>query len=470
MIQSKKAIGFFYGVGFLAISYLLFKTLSIVAFSDFSLFEWQIKQVLKGSTQLPYSQFSNDPNLFFFPIPNVFFHLTNSRIDSTFPNLYPILFAPIYFFLGKLGIQIVQLILFFGTIWLFHRIKRDHLQTMLLLFGSSLPIYIDLIHDTVFVFFLEIFLFYCFHKKHIVLASFISVVLVWMRPEFLSVLCLIPLFFEWKTIWKQYLVWFFLFLICFVSGNYLYYETPLPLRLLKNATFHWNPEVVLYLFRLLVEQIPVFSVFIILLFLFLFQKKFPLRFFVLVLMTCFLIILSPNTGGHNTPRYLYCLVPYYAFSIQSLPNETTILRKGFFILLVFVCIYSTYQWNYQTKELIKISKFQTNTLSALKNLKEDTFVFNNSDFSFVALPLIEENKNLVLIRNHPKENQLGIFLSQQQINTFVFLELPPSPFPIPNPFVTSNCLNNCEYVLKEQYPLPDTMLPIMVFKFSNSRN
>ncbi|MCW7463647.1 LA_3751/LA_3752 family putative glycosyltransferase [Leptospira limi] len=465
MIHSKKAIGFLYGVGFLAILYIFFKTIPTISFSDFSLFEWQLKQVLKGSLHLPYPFITTDPNLEFFPLPNVFFHLTNTNIDSTFPNLYPILFSPFYWIGGKTGIQLIQLILFFWAIWLFFSIKRDHILTLILLFGSSISIYTNLIHDSIFIFFLEVLLLYNLQRQNVTFASLLSLFLVWMRPEFIFVICLLPSYFEWKNIWKQYLMWFGFFLFIFLTTNFILYSTVLPLRLFKNSTYHLNSEIVVYLFRLLIEQIPAFTIFLILSVISVFRKQFKLQFFILILFTCVIILSSPNTGGHNTPRYLFCLVPFYVLSLHSNLYET-LHRNNFGILMVLLLtIYSIYQWQYQTKELIKISKFQSNTLVCLNQIPEQTIVFNNSDFSFVALPLNEQNKNLFLLKENPEENAFSSFLAGNHIHSFAFVELPPSPYAIPNPLVIPNCDNNCQFRIVDQYPLPNAMLPIMVTSF-----
>ncbi|MCW7503047.1 LA_3751/LA_3752 family putative glycosyltransferase [Leptospira paudalimensis] len=465
MIHSKKAIGFLYGVGFLTILFFFFKTIPTVSFSDFSLFEWQLKQVLKGSLHLPYLFITTDPNLDFFPLPNVFFHLTNNSIDSTFPNLYPILFSPFYWIGGKTGIQLIQFILFFLVIRLFFLIKRDHSLSLILLFGSSIPIYTNLIHDTIFIFFLEVLLLYIIHKQYVFFASLLSVFLLWMRPEFVFVICLLPFYFEWKNIWKQYLKWFVLFIFLFLTTNFILYSTVFPLRLFKNSTYHWNLEIVVYLFRLLIEQIPAFTIFLILSVISIFQKKIKLQNLILFLFTCLIILSSPNTGGHNTPRYLFCLVPFYVLSFHSNLYETLHRKNVGILLVILLTIYSIYQWQYQTKELIKISKFQSNTLASLNQIPEQTIVFNNSDFSFVALPLIEQNKNLFLLKKNPEENAFGAFLAKNHIKSFVFVELPPSPYPIPNPLVIPNYDNDCEFRFVDQYPLPNAMLPIMVTRY-----
>ncbi|TGK52711.1 LA_3751/LA_3752 family putative glycosyltransferase [Leptospira bouyouniensis] len=470
MIQSKKAIGFFYGVGFLTFSFLLFKTINVVSFSDFALFEWQLKQIIQGSLELPYQFLKSDPSLEFYPLPNVFFHLSGTKITSTFPNLYPILFSPIYVLLGKIGIQITQFVLFFLSIWMFYQIKRDHLSTVLLLFGSSIPIYIGLVHDTILIFFLEICIFYCLHKKLIPLASVLSVSLVWIRPEVVFVFCLFPFYFEWKQIWKQFFLWSALFGISFVCVNYISFGTVFPLRLVKNSTFVWKPEVILYLFRLLLEQIPIFTLFILLCLLRSFEKRVSVHSLLLLFITCLILILSPNTGGHNTPRYLYFLVPFYLFSIQLILKENYISEKLWTFVLSMIILFSLYQFNSQTKELIKISKFQSNTLLALAKIPNDTLVFNNSDFSFVALPLLEQNKNLVLLRKNPDESQLSSFLSKNQIDSFVFVELPPSTIPIPNPLIIPNCKSNCQYNGIKTDPLPNAMLPIVTTSYSRSND
>lgn len=470
MIQQKKAIGFFYGVGFFTILYLLLKTKPLVSFSDFALFEWQIKLVLQGKFSLPYSFISTDPNLDFFPLPDLFFHLSPNRVDSTFPNLYPILVAPIYFTFGKFGIQIIQVALLFLSLWFFYQIKKDHLFSLLLLFGSSIPIYTNLIHDTILVFFLEILVLYYLHKKSILLASFLSIVLIWMRPEFGFVIVLLPFFFEWRTIGKQFFVWCLCFGVIFACTNWIVFDTFFPLRLLKNASYHWNSKIVLYLFRLLVEQIPIFSLFFIFSLTQLFFKKFRLVTMGLFVSTCLILILSPNTGGHNTPRYFYCLVPLYILSISLGPTFDSQKRKAFTLLFLILMIYSVYKWTDQSKELMKISKFQTNTLTALSSITEKTFVFNNSDFSFVALPILESGKNLLLLRKPPEENDLGQFLNENQIESFVFLELPPSPFPIPDTLKIPGCKTSCEFKRMKTQSLPDTMLPITLTQFTRIHN
>lgn len=109
MIQSKKAIGFFGSLAFLAFGYFYFSAKGVLPFADFALLEWQTKLVEQGIFYLPYTHQTQDPDFSFFPLPDLFFQLTNGTAQSTFPNFYPLLISPI-FRVGELsGVVISQI-------------------------------------------------------------------------------------------------------------------------------------------------------------------------------------------------------------------------------------------------------------------------------------------------------------------------------------------------------------------------
>lgn len=460
MNLSKKAIGFFFIFGFFMLCFFLTKLDSIKSFSDFSLFEWQTKLGTQGIFHLPYSFSHFDPNYQFFPLPNLFFHLTNNFAYSTFPNLYSICVSPMYLMFGTKGIQITQFFLLLASVWLLYNVTKNEVLALFLLFGSSIFLYVFLIHDTIFVFFLEMVTIYFTAKKNVSLSALFSVVLIWMRPELVFVFCFLPFLFPNSIPWKQY------FLLCgvllvFVSFiNFGFYATFLPIRLMKNRNSIGNWEVTVYLFRLLMEQIPLFLLFLFFLIWEWIQKKKNVLSLLVAIATILVCIVSPNTGGHGTPRYLYGFLPIYLIAIHIQYPNLKMPKKLVYILITFVMLYSTYQINSQLKILTKISKYQTNTLSAMESIKPKTIVFDNSDMSFIALPLLTKDKNIFLLREDVSQSGFANFLDKTQIQEFVFVEIPPSPFPLPNSLRIQNCIKNCEYRKVDSRPLPNTNLPI----------
>ncbi|TGL19964.1 hypothetical protein EHQ46_11260 [Leptospira yanagawae] len=468
MNHSKKAIGFFFIFGFFILCYFLTKLDSIKSFSDFSLFEWQTLLVTQGKFHLPYAFSHTDPNYRFFPIPDLFFHLTNNVSYSTFPNLYSIFVAPMYFLFGTRGIQLTQFLMFITSVWLFYLITKNEVLAFLLLFGSSIFLYIFLIHDTIFVFFLEVVTFYFYAKKYYRLSALLSVLIIWLRPELGIVFCFLPFLFPNTNRWKQYLITCSLFLILASIVNFGFYETFLPIRMIKNKDSIGNWEVGYYLLRLVLEQIPLFILLLLFLIWEWIRKKKNALSVLITFATIFICFVSPNTGGHDTPRYLYGFIPVYLLSIHLRYENQNLPNKLIYLLITFFLFYSTYQINNQLKTLSKISKYQTNLLSAMETIKPKTIVFDNSDLSFIALPLLEKNKNIFLLREDGSQSGFSNFLVKNQIDEFVFLELPPSPYPLPNSLSIQNCIKNCEYRKVDTHSLPHANLPITYSHFLRS--
>ncbi|XDD53582.1 hypothetical protein AB3N62_14000 [Leptospira sp. WS4.C2] len=466
MIQSKKAIGFFVILGFLIFGYLTFTTKDIKPFSDFALLEWQIKLALQGTFHLEYPYLLADPNLQFFPLPDIFFHVYNGLPYSTFPNFYPILFSPFYAGFGIIGIKFTQFILFFFSIYVFYLIKKDTIATILLLFGSTISIYIFLIHETILFFFLEIVILYLYHKKWATFSGFISMCLVWMRPEMIFSICFLPFCFPKEKNWKGFFLAFLITGIVFSMVNQITLGTYIPLRMVKNSEFQFRPEISFYLFKIWIEQVPIFFIFILYLVFSFTKKEWSYRNLFLLVVTCFILLISPNTGGHNTPRYLFGLVPLYVLSLRKKQESESHITKTWFFICLFLAIYCFTVLFQQTKELKKISQYQTNTLQEISKIKDKILIFNNSDFSFVvlpgfvALPFSSSEKELLLLRPNYENKTLIQILTIKKNESFTFLELPPSSIPLrPNETVVFSNFY-ITYYEGYRYQLPDALLPI----------
>ncbi|TGK55497.1 hypothetical protein EHQ16_09050 [Leptospira kanakyensis] len=465
MEQSKKAIGFFFGLAILAFGFLLFYTKQIEPFSDFALIEWQIKLANQGIFHLPYQNHLEDPNFHFFPFPSLFFHIQNGSAYSTFPNLYPILFSPLYASFGLIGIKVAQFVLFFFSIYLFYQINKNAISAILLLSGSTIFIYIFLIHETILFFFLEILILYLYHNRRTGLSGFLALCLVWMRPEMIFAVAFLPFCFSEKHNWKRYWFVFLITGIVFSIVNQFTFGTFVPIRFFKKPEYQFRPEIAFYLFKITLEQIPIIFLFIIYLVKSFKRKEWFYRNISLLTITTIIILISPNTGGHNTPRYLFGLIPLYILLLRTNTNIENKISKRWILLCLALSIYSLVTlWN-QTKELKKISKFQTNTLEELTKIEDQILVFNNSDFAFVALPLLDRKKNLLLLQNQNHRENLITILNAKNASSFTFLELPPSPIPIGETLKLPGCNINCEFRTIETKTLPNALLPIKATRY-----
>lgn len=465
MTQSKKAIGFFVSLAFLALGYLLFVTKQMAPFSDFALLEWQIKLASQGTFHLNYEYLLLDPQFEFFPLPDIFFHVHEGIAYSTFPNLYPILFSFVYMGLGTIGIKLAQFCLFFLSIFIFHSIKKDVVSTILLLFGSTISIYIFLIHETILFLLLEVLILYLYNRKWTAVSGVLSICLVWMRPEMIFAIGFLPFCFSKEQNWKRFFLAFLITGIVFSITNQIALGTFLPLRMVKNSEFHFRPEMSFYLFKIWIEQVPLFILFIFIFLRSVIRKELYYPNLILLLITMVMILISPNTGGHNTPRYLFGLIPLYILSLRNKENSLTQVSKLWFLTILFLSFYSITILFQQTKELKKISKFQTNTLEEISKLEDSLLIFNNSDFVFVTLPLLEEKKDLLLLRanfNHKKFSQI---LNVKNAKSFTFLELPPSPVPLDQWITTTNKTTLGSFRKVNQSPLPNALLPIQATKY-----
>lgn len=466
MDQSKKAIGFFVSLAFLVLGFLLITTKQIEPFSDFALLEWQIKLALQGTFHLQYSFLLEDPNFQFFPLPDLFFHVHNGLPYSTFPNFYPIFVSPLYLGFGAAGIKLGQFVLFFYTIFIFYQIKKDKIATILLLFGSILSLYIFLIHETILFFFLEVVILYFYNRKWSILSGFLSMCLIWMRPEMVFSIFLIPFCFPKEKNWKLFLLTLFVTGFIFSVLNFMTLGTYVPLRLVKNSEFQFRLDTSLYLFKIWIEQAPIFVLFVFYFIKTIFQKKVTYQNLLLILVTILMILISPNTGGHNTPRYLFGLIPLY---IVLLKNNETVESKisiNWGILLLILSIYQSNLLFQKTKELKKISQYQTNTIQEITKIKDKFLVFNNSDFSFVilqkfaALPFTPAEKELLLLRPNYDNKKFIQILTTHQNRSFTFLELPPSPTPLRPNEIELLSQYQIKYRLGNRYQLPNALLPI----------
>ncbi|TGL88745.1 hypothetical protein EHQ68_08900 [Leptospira congkakensis] len=465
MDQSKKAIGFFVSLAFLVLGFLIITTKQIEPSSDFALIEWQVKLVGKGIFHLPYDYSLQDPKFQLVPFPEVFFHTKDNFIYSTFPNFYPILVFPFYMSLGTMGIKLIQLLLFFLSAFVFYQIKKDTVATILLLFGSTISVYIFLVHDTILFLFLEVVILFLYHRKWTIVSGFLSLCLVWMRPEMLFTALILPICFSKEINWKQYFLTFFATGFVFSIINQIIFGTFIPLRIFKAPQYHFRIDSSFYLFKIWLEQVPIFILSVIYCIRFFFHKKILYQNIFLILITLFMILISPNTGGHNTPRYLFGLFPLYILLLRkNEENETTISKKWFFICLL-LSLYSLTVLFQQTKEIKKISKFQSNTLEELSKIEDKILVFNNADFAFVVLPLLDQKKDILLLRNSDSTETFFQILNAKNTKSFTFLELPPSPFPIGEIITQPRCLKDCSFQKGETKPVPNTLLPIMATQY-----
>lgn len=466
MIQSKKAIGFFVILGFLIFGYLTFTTKDIKPFSDFALLEWQIKLALQGTFHLEYPYLLADPNFHFFPIPDIFFHVHNGLAYSTFPNFYPILVSPFYAGFGSFGIKWAQFVLFFFSIYIFHQIKKDAAATILMLFGSTITIYIFLIHETIVFLFLEIVILYFYQRRWVVISGILSICLVWMRPEMIFSIGLIPLSFPKNRNFISFITVSIFTGIIFSILNQIAFGSYIPIRMVKNSEFLFRPETSLYLFKILLEQIPIFIIFLMYVVSLILKRKQSYQSLVLLLFTCIILFISPNTGGHNTPRYLYGFIPFYVLALRNSEETEKQISKVWILICLSLTIYSSVIVFQQTKELKKIAKYQKNTLEVISSLDSKILVFNNSDFSFVtlpgfmALPFSASEKNLILLRPGFSNKTLIQILSQSNNDSFAFLELPPSQIPLNETIFDVDRIYLGTYRKGTPYQLPNALLPI----------
>ncbi|MBM9546515.1 hypothetical protein JWG40_05770 [Leptospira sp. 201903074] len=461
MIQSKKAIGFFCSLAFLAFVSFYFSARGILPFSDFALLEWQMKLAGQTIFDLPYLHQTQDPSFSFFPLPDLFFQLTKGKAHSTFPNFYPFIFSPLLKLFGIVGITITQFILFASAIYIFHQIKKDAISTLLLLFGSSLPIYIFLIHETVLIFFFEILILFLYHKNRPMIAGIISALTVWIRPEMGLVLVFIPFCFSNHKSKLRYGISILIGLLIITFGNLYTTGLVLPLRMAKHSDFQLRPEIILYLTKTWIEQAPIFLLSCLFFLRSFFFKQISYPIILLFSLTVVTLFLAPNTGGHNTPRYLYGFIPLYILILRKDNEPIPFLSYQWTFLLTLISLYTIWNLNSQIKELKKISKFQLNTLDELRKLDDTVLLFNNSDFSFVVLPLLEESKDILLLRKDYDPQVLARLLQNENIKSFTFLELPPSPFKLPDHLIFSDCTNKCGFYKKETALLPNALLPII---------
>ncbi|TGL40313.1 LA_3751/LA_3752 family putative glycosyltransferase [Leptospira perdikensis] len=466
MTRSKKAIGFFVSLTFLTFGYFAFTTKEIQPFSDFALLEWQIKLALQGTFHLHYEYLLEDPNFQFFPLPDIFFHVHNGLPYSTFPNFYPILFSPIYACFGILGIKLAQLVLFFLSIYIFYLMNKDVSSTILLLFGSTISIYVFLIHETILFLFLEVLVLYLYHRRWTGFSGLLSMCLVWMRPEMIFAIGFLPLCFTKEHNWKRFVFIFFITGTLFSILNQITLGTFFPLRLVKNSGFQFRTDTSFYLFKIWAEQVPIFILFVLSFIRSMVRKVFSYQNLVLLLITIVMILISPNTGGHNTPRYLFGLIPLYILVLRKNEiAETQITKPWIFILFILSC-YSLNTLFQQTKELRKISKYQMNTVQEITKIKDKVLVFNNSDFSFVvapefmSLPFSKSEKDILLLRPDYDNKTLIQILTTKHNQSFTFLELPPSPIPLRPNVAEIIFQSQIKYRISYRYQLPEVLLPI----------
>lgn len=243
-------------------------------------------------------------------------------------------------------------------------------------------------------------------------------------------------------------------------GNLYTTDSIFPLRMVKNSNFQFRTDNTIYLTKIWIEQVPIFLLSCFILIRSCVSRKISYPMILIILATLVTIVLAPNTGGHNTPRYLYGFIPLYILIMRKDIEVNPLLSFRWMFLLSFLSLYTIWNLNGQIKELIKISKYQANTLNEIRKLDDSVLIFNNSDFSFVVLPLLQENKDLLLLRKDYDPQILVGLLQNENTKSFTFLELPPSPYTLPNHFSLPNCNKNCTFSKTETILLPNALLPI----------
>ncbi|MDF3820485.1 hypothetical protein P3G55_11265 [Leptospira sp. 96542] len=443
--------------------FLIYKSQSIQSFSDFNLIEWQIHNIRHGIYSLPYEWSIYDSDLSFFFLPDRFFSSHNDQIVSVFPNLYPYFASFIPETEFTIVLRIMHVLLFFGSCFLMAKILKSWDAGFLFFISSILPIYILFVHETIFVLFLQILSIYLLKKDKLAIVSIVFALIVFMRPEMIIPLLFLPnILPSRKEKITLYAYMFFSLLPVFWIQNHIN-GTYFGLRVEKNLSSFPNWDVIIYLFQKTFLQIPILTLYIVSLIIYFKESEFLKRGIILLSFMLLIIFISPNTGGHNTARYLFGFIPLITMEFFNLWKNKKLIFKNYILFVMFLYLFVS--MSEMLKETRKISHYQSNLVSTLKNTEESILVFSNSDLSFASLPLIH-TKKLILLRQNFNPKILSLILKKENQKSFLFLSLPPSANYFGDSFSLTDCSKNCNFKLIESKQLDGSLLPIQSLKYS----
>lgn len=462
---------FFIYLFFLSSVFLFFLILSkeFVNTSDFAYWEWMYQVSSWENSGLPYNYSFEDPMFRLVPIPDQFFAVHAGSVTSTFPHIFIIIAKCFLLGLPVFYYKYISLLFLICSFIVLKYVFESELMVVFTSLTSLLPIYIFGFHETTFIFLIFSITILGFKKDLHLLTFFLITLILILRPEYLAPLVLIPLYFQ-KTIQKQKIFYLTILssilLILFVqfvlTGNIL------PLRIQKNSTLLYKSQVFLYLFKLIVTQIPAFTILALCL---LFASIHPLqkrlnifqanrlRILILFISIFLILVISPNSGGQNTPRYFFGFLPFLCFEII----QFNLNRKFNFIILGILIIFFSIQFHIAFRNLKVLSTYQKNLISTLRREPGSIMVFKNPDFSFAALPLHILHQQHFLLRSEGDLKILEKIARSSGLKIIYFADFLPNSDLSPykkEPF--AKCKTDCQWKVLDLMEPKDSLLPIYI--------
>ncbi|WCL50474.1 hypothetical protein [Leptospira sp. GIMC2001] len=429
---------------------IILLTAQDIPFSDFAILEWQsytfFSKDFSQGLYFSYSANDMDPEFRLFPLPDHFFHMVNNQPMSVFPPILPFLYSFLYGEYFNYFYKFLQLTLFIGSILLLQKMKPRIGITILTIFGSQISIYIFLLHETILVFFLQSAGLFLLYRNKYLTSGLISGLIVLFRPEAIFVGFLPLLFLKHTRSQKiskssklQFLLAFSIGLAIVGGTQWAIYNSIFGLRIEKNILFHFDLELQKSLLFLVFYKLPIFTLFLILslasLIWIVFRNKakhkstnplkakpnqdakfneveleyrnlqkhswfiskfnFP---FILLVFILLVFFLSPNHGGHNTPRYFFVFLP---FLILICNHYLIYLKKSFrYLIMASILFIGSINLIFTYTELKQLSNLQNKIKSQIQSIDYDTIVFTNPDISFCFINLFKDRNNYFLLRDN----------------------------------------------------------------------
>ncbi len=395
--------------------------------ADFALIEWQTKIIHSHSIQnlfhLDYSLSTYDPELRFFPLPEIFFLRSQGQALSVFPPYLPLLYSFFYGIYFPILFPLLQFSFFIAGLYLLE--KSTHSSPILLALGSLISLYVFLCHETCLVFFLQTLCIYQFTKKRFVSAGFFSGFTVLFRPEMI-LLSFFPFFLrEREDSIQKSIFRYGIGLLSIVSVGillqWIFTNSPLGLRIERNNSFAYYWEIRKYLGSILLSTSPLLFLFLLLHFFSKEKYKNNSFFYSILSLTLLIGLLAPNMGGHNTPRYFFGIFPYMAIlSSRYLEHLHSLTRALIIIIFIFFGILN-FKKSFQ--EMQMIARYEQNLISEISKIDSKMILFDNSDLSYSAVPLLNGTKEILLLRNRKDLPLLSQILQINGISQIAFIYL-----------------------------------------------
>ncbi|MDX1961120.1 MAG: hypothetical protein SFU98_21300 [Leptospiraceae bacterium] len=387
-------------------------------YGDFGIMQIQLQEMIATNFQdfsIQYQGKDIDPNFDFYPFEKPFVGKVSEKFFIVFPIFFPILNSLLFKLFSYNGLYIINYLALVINLFLinelfiiFNLTKPYRLLGIFLYsFCGTIVCYNFIFHEyplAILTITVAIFFALKYHQtKHfpsLFLFGLFSGLSLFFRLDFLFTIIIIGLFTIFfnessflKIIYYSFLGIIVPVLILFYS-NYTIHGHPLGLRYVlnleeSNISLYERSMIIFEMLLspsrgLLIQSSFVLAIPIGFFFFRKHLKEYSILLLIASISTLFILLSSPNDGGHKAPRYLFSIYPFYIlicciFLFQIRNSNVSILKKNIYTYtFLFFCIISFLQTIDNLKLLQKLAKnvIQFNN-SILKESEDRIIIFRD---------------------------------------------------------------------------------------------